>query len=69
MEKLSWTNRVKNEAALHRLKEERNILKTIQSRKAKWIDQNLPRNFLVKHVEGKIVGGIEVTGRQGRRRK
>jgi hypothetical protein len=36
---------------------------------AKWIDQNLPRNSPVKHVEGKIVGGTEVMGRQGGRRK
>ncbi|GFG33678.1 hypothetical protein Cfor_11728 [Coptotermes formosanus] len=29
MEKISWTDRVRNEEVLHRVKEERNILKTI----------------------------------------
>ena len=30
MEKISWTDRVKNEEALHTVKEERNILRTIK---------------------------------------
>jgi hypothetical protein len=34
MEKISWTGRVNNEAVLHRVKEERNILHTIRRRKA-----------------------------------
>jgi len=39
-------------------------------RKANWIGHNLRRNFLLQQViEGKIIGGIEVTGRQGRRRR
>jgi hypothetical protein len=33
MEKISWTHRVNNEAALHRVKKERNILHTIRRRK------------------------------------
>jgi hypothetical protein len=37
MEKISWTDRVNNEAVLHRVKEERNILHTIRQRKANWI--------------------------------
>jgi hypothetical protein len=36
MEKISWTNHVRNEEVLHRVKE-RNILHTIQRRKANWI--------------------------------
>ena len=35
MEKISWTDRVKNEEILHRVKEERNILHTVKQRKAK----------------------------------
>jgi hypothetical protein len=47
-----------------------NILHTIKRRKAKWIGHTFRRNCLIKHgIEGKIVGIIEVTGRQGRRRK
>jgi hypothetical protein len=34
MEKISWTDRVRNEEVLHRIKEERNILHTIKRRKA-----------------------------------
>jgi hypothetical protein len=36
MEKISWTDRVKNEE-LHRVKEERSIVHTIERRKADWI--------------------------------
>ena len=47
-----------------------NILHEIRKRKANWIGHILCRNCLLKRViEGKIQGGIEVTGRQGRRRR
>jgi hypothetical protein len=66
MEKISWTDRVRNEEVLHRVKEERNILHKIKRRKANWIGYVLRRNCLLKHV---IEGRIEMTGRRGRRRK
>jgi hypothetical protein len=70
MEKISWTDRVRNEEVLHRVKEERNILHIIKRRKANWIGHSLRRNCLLKHViEGKLEGRIEMTGRRGRRRK
>jgi hypothetical protein len=57
MEKISWTDRVHNEAVLHREKKERNILHTIRRRKANWIGHILHRNCLLKHIiEGKIIG-------------
>jgi hypothetical protein len=66
MEKISWTDRVRNEEVLHRAKEERNIVHTIKRTKANWIGHMLRRNCYVKHiVEGKIGG----TGRRGRRRR
>jgi hypothetical protein len=34
---ITWTDHVKNEEVLHRVKEERNILPTIRRRKVKWI--------------------------------
>jgi hypothetical protein len=34
MERISWTDHVRNEGVLHRDKEERNILHTIKRRKA-----------------------------------
>jgi hypothetical protein len=70
MEKISWTDRIRNEEVLHRVKEERNILQTVKRRKANWISHILRRNCLLKLViEGKLEGRIEVTGRRGRRRK
>jgi hypothetical protein len=70
MEKISWTDRVRNEEVLHRVKEERNIVHTIKRRKANWIGHIWRRNCLLKHViEGKLEGRIEMTGRRGGRRK
>ena len=36
-EKISWSDRVRNEDVLRRVKEERNILHTMKRRKANWI--------------------------------
>jgi len=70
MEKISWTDHVRNEEVLLRVNEQRNILLEIRKRKANWIGHILRRNCLLKQViEGKIEGQIEVTGRRGRRRK
>ena len=70
MEKISWTDHVRNEEVLLRVNEHRNILHEIRKRKATWIGHILRRNCLLKHViEGKIKGQIEVTRRRGRRRK
>jgi hypothetical protein len=70
MEKIGWTDHVRNEDVLLRVKEQRNILHEICKRKAKWIGHILRRNCLLQRViEGKIQGGIEVTGRQERRRR
>ena len=53
-----------------RVKEQRNILQEISKRKANWIGHILRRNCLLQRVnEGKIKGGLEVTGRRGRRRR
>jgi hypothetical protein len=70
MEKISWTDRVRNEQVLLRVKEQRNILHEISKLKANWIGHILRRNCLLQQVtERKIKGGIEVTGRRGRRRR
>jgi hypothetical protein len=61
---------VRNEEALLRVKEQRNILHEISKRKANWIGHIWRRNcLLLQLIEGKIQGGIEVTGRRGRRRR
>jgi hypothetical protein len=70
MEKISWTDRVRNKEVLHIFKEERNILHTIKRRQANWIGHILRRNCLLKHVIAeKIKGRIKVTGRRRKRRK
>ena len=53
---------------LLRVKGQSNILHEISKRKANWIGHILRRNCLLQRViEGQIKGGIEVTGRRGRR--
>ena len=70
MEKISWTDHVRNEEVLLRVNEQRNILHEIRKQKANWIGHILRRNCLLQQViEGKIKGQIEVTRRRGRRRK
>jgi len=70
MEKISWTDHVRNEEVLLRVKEQRNILHEIRKRKANCIGHILRRNCLLQRViEGKIKGSIEVTGRRGRKRR
>ena len=57
IDKIGWTDRVRNEDVLHRVSEETNILHTIQRRKTNWIGHILRRNCLLKHIiEGKTGG-------------
>jgi hypothetical protein len=70
MEKINWTDHVKNGDVLFRVKKQRNILHEIRKRKANWIGYSLRRNCLLQRViEGKIKGRIEVIRRRGRRRR
>ena len=65
MEKISWTDHVRNEEVLLRVNEQRNILHEIRKRKANWIGHILRRNCLLKQViEGKIKREVEVTRRR-----
>jgi hypothetical protein len=62
MEKISWTDGVKNEVK-HMVKEEINILQN-------WMDQIWRKNCLLKRViERRTEGKVKVTGIRGRRRK
>jgi hypothetical protein len=70
MEKISWTDHVRNEEVLLIVKEQRNILHEIRKRKANWTGHILRKNCLLQRViKGKIKGGSEVVGRRGRRRR
>ena len=68
MEKIIWTDRVRNEEVLLRVKEQRIILHEISKRKANWIGHILRRKCLLQRViEGKIKGQIEETRRRGKK--
>jgi hypothetical protein len=70
LEKIIWTDRVRNEEVLIRVKVQRNILHESSKRKANWIGHILRRNCLLQQdIEGKVKGRIEVTGRRGRMRR
>ena len=70
MEKISWTDHVRNEEVLPRVNEQRNILHEIGKGKANLISHILRRNCLLKQViEGKIKWEMEVARRRGRRCK
>jgi hypothetical protein len=57
MEKITWTDYVRNEDVLLRVKEQRNILHEGRKRKANWIGYILRINcFLQRIIEGKIKG-------------
>jgi len=58
MKKSSWTDHVRNEEVLLKVKEQRNILHEIRNRKDNWIGHILRRNCLLQQVtEGKVKGG------------
>jgi len=54
MEKISWTDHVRNEEVLLGLKKERNILHEISKWKANWIGHILRRNCLLQQEPIKI---------------
>ena len=57
MEKISYTDHVRNEDVLLRVNEQRDSLHEIRIRKANWIGHILRRNCLLQRViEGKIKG-------------
>ena len=66
MDKISWTDDVKNQVVLLlRVKEERNVLHVMKGRMANSIGHNLRRNCLLTLViERMLQLTIGVTGRQ-----
>jgi hypothetical protein len=68
MEQISWTEHMREKEVLLTVKKQRNILHEISKREANWICHISLRNCLLRQViKRKIKGGIEVTGRRGRR--
>jgi hypothetical protein len=61
MKQVNYTGRVGKEEMLHRVKKERDVLRTINRRKANWSGHMLHRNCLLKYVieekrEGRMDG-------------
>ena len=50
MEKISWTDHVRNEEVLLRVNEQRNILQEIRKQKANWIGHILRRNCILNRL-------------------
>ena len=70
MEKIIFTDHVRNEKMLLRVNEQRNIFHEIRKRKDNLIGHILRRNYLLKQViEGKIRVEMEVKRRRGKRHK
>jgi hypothetical protein len=53
---------VRNEEVVHKVKEQRNVLHTVNRRKANWMGYIYHKNCPQKNV---IEGSIEVVGRRG----
>jgi hypothetical protein len=70
MEKISWIDHLGSEELLLTVKEQRDILHEISKWKDKLVGHILRRNCVLQQViEGRIKGGIELTGRRRRRRR
>jgi len=57
MGKTIWTDHLRNEKVLRRVKEQKNILHEISKRKANWIGHILRRNCLLQRVTEDKGGG------------
>jgi hypothetical protein len=66
MEKIRWTDHVRNEVLLFRVKEQWNIIHEISKRKAKWIGHILRRNCPLQRVTEEK---IKKEGRSDRKRR
>ncbi|KAJ4427520.1 hypothetical protein ANN_25168 [Periplaneta americana] len=64
MERVKWTDRIRNEAVLERVAEQRMMLKLIRNRKMNWLGHWLRRNYLLKDALEGMVNGRRVRGRR-----
>ncbi|KAJ4438741.1 hypothetical protein ANN_14692 [Periplaneta americana] len=64
VERVKWTERIRNEAVLERVGEGRMILKLIRKRKRNWLDHWLRINCLLKDALEGMLNGRRVWGRR-----
>ncbi|KAJ4447742.1 hypothetical protein ANN_09750 [Periplaneta americana] len=60
MERVKWTDRIRNEAVLERVGEERMMLKLIRKRKRNWLGHLLRKNCLLKDALEGMANGTRV---------
>ena len=63
MERVKWTDRIRNEAVLERVGEERMMLKLIRKRKRNWLGHWMRRKCLLKDALEGMVNERRVRGR------
>ncbi|KAJ4430062.1 hypothetical protein ANN_22271 [Periplaneta americana] len=64
LERVKWTDRIRNEAVLERMDEERMMLKLTRKRKRNWLGHWLRRNCLLKDALEGMENGRRVRGRR-----
>ena len=64
MERIKWTDKIKNEFVLQRVGEGRIMLEQIRKRKRNWLGHWLRRNCLLKDTLEGMVNGKKVRGRR-----
>ncbi|KAJ4446881.1 hypothetical protein ANN_13581 [Periplaneta americana] len=64
LERVKWADRMRNEAVLERVGEERMMLKLIRKRKGNWLGHWMRRNCLLKDALEGMVNGRRVRGRR-----
>jgi len=69
MEKISWTDHVKNEDYLESRSRRISHIQYVNGRRNGLVTFCVKTAFSQRVIEGKIKGGIEVIGRRGRRRR
>ena len=64
MERVKWTDKIKNAVVLERVEEGRTILELMRKGKRNWLGQWLKRNCLLKDALEGMVNGKKVRGRR-----
>ena len=64
MERVKWTDKIKNAVVLERVGEGRIKLELIRKRKRNWLDHWLRRNCLLKDALEGMVNGKKIRGRR-----
>ena len=64
MERVKWTDKIKNAVVLERVGEGRIMLELIKNKKRNWLSHWLRRNCLLKDALEGMVNGKKVHGRR-----